>query len=216
MRIAHRSARRPAGALGFTLLELLVVIGVIGILSSFLLVTLTSVIRQDRSGRTKEILASVRAGLAAYRADQGAYPGALGAPGADETLALYRAMRNAPTKAGGGGRARPYIDPPSEHYGFLRTDVDATIAPSSGVVLHHTAEAATLGDRHRADDAAFQLTPRGRLLVLTDAWGNALVYREWEQKPPADKVIALAKITFDLYSIGPNGRDDGGRGDDIH
>ncbi len=43
----------------------------------------------------------------------------------------------------------------------------------------------------------------------TDMWGNELKYR-YPSKPFADD-----KNLFDVWSAGPNGKDDGGEGDDI-
>jgi hypothetical protein len=42
-----------------------------------------------------------------------------------------------------------------------------------------------------------------------DPWGRPLVYR------PAEKGKGKRGKTFEVYSMGPNGKDDGGEGDDI-
>ena len=53
-------------------------------------------------------------------------------------------------------------------------------------------------------------------LVFLDPWGNPYVYREWASVPDAlKKDQPHATERFVIYSLGPNGRDDQGEGDDI-
>lgn len=58
---------------GFTLIELLVAIGIIGILSGFLLANFVGVRQRVRDGQRKFDLQEIRSALELYRADQGKY-----------------------------------------------------------------------------------------------------------------------------------------------
>lgn len=59
---------------GFTLLELLVVIGIMGILIAIGVQSYTALNKQARDGRRIADLQSVRTALESYRAQNGAYP----------------------------------------------------------------------------------------------------------------------------------------------
>lgn len=58
---------------GFTLIELLVAIGIIGILSSFLLANFVGVRQRARDGVRKSDLRQIQSALELYRADKGGY-----------------------------------------------------------------------------------------------------------------------------------------------
>lgn len=64
---------------GFTLVELLVVISLIGILASLLIVSLQGSQKSARDGRRKADLEQIRTALEMYRRDTGLYPNSIGA-----------------------------------------------------------------------------------------------------------------------------------------
>lgn len=62
---------------GFTLVELLVVIGIIAVLIGILVPTVTSVKKAARKADTKGLLTNIASSIEAYRAQFSAYPGAV-------------------------------------------------------------------------------------------------------------------------------------------
>ncbi len=65
---------------GFTLVELLVVVAIIGILSTLVIVNLGSVRLRARDAQRKSDLRQLQSALELYRADQGGYPVANASP----------------------------------------------------------------------------------------------------------------------------------------
>lgn len=59
---------------GFTLVELLVVIGIVALLSAIGLVVYTSVLKQGRDSKRQSDLRTIQSGLEQYYSDQGFYP----------------------------------------------------------------------------------------------------------------------------------------------
>lgn len=59
---------------GFTLLELLIVIAIIGVLSTLLMVNFIGIRQRARDGVRKSDISQIRSALEEYRADQGNYP----------------------------------------------------------------------------------------------------------------------------------------------
>lgn len=62
---------------GFTLLELLIVIAIIGIMATFAIIGLSGAQAKARDGRRKADLESIRSALELYRADCDVYPNAI-------------------------------------------------------------------------------------------------------------------------------------------
>lgn len=59
---------------GFTLIEILVVVTIIGILTAIAMVSYSSINKRSRDAKRKSDLEQIRAALELYRADNGAYP----------------------------------------------------------------------------------------------------------------------------------------------
>ncbi|KKR77017.1 MAG: General secretion pathway protein G [Candidatus Levybacteria bacterium GW2011_GWA2_40_8] len=62
---------------GFTLLELLIVIAIIGVLAALLMVNFMSVRERSRDAQRKSNLRQIQSALELYRADEGNYPESL-------------------------------------------------------------------------------------------------------------------------------------------
>jgi len=62
---------------GFTLVEIIIVIAIIGILTSFLVANFTQIKRTARDAQRKSDLRSIQASLEIYRSDEGSYPSSL-------------------------------------------------------------------------------------------------------------------------------------------
>ena len=78
---------------GFTLVELLVVISIIGILSGLLFANFGGVREKSRDGVRKSDLGHIQSALELYRADQGSYPALGGLPG-DFPLECNKILQN--------------------------------------------------------------------------------------------------------------------------
>ena len=95
----QRRAYRQAG--GFTLIEMMVVIAILGVLTAVLLPNVTKVIEKSRLARTAAELQSIAAAMEAYLADVGSYPPAVGEGsigggwGADRGLASRSSVTSA-------------------------------------------------------------------------------------------------------------------------
>ena len=62
-----RTMKNRTGALGFTIVELLVVIGIIGILVALLIPAIGAVTNSSKKLKTQSTMTAIEAGLEAYR-----------------------------------------------------------------------------------------------------------------------------------------------------
>ena len=141
---------------GFTLVELLIVIAILGILISLVTAGAQSARRRGAVTKAKSMIASLETAISMYESDLGVYP-----PTGNE--ALVSGLQEDPGDVHWSG---PYME-------FKQDDLQG-----------------------------------GELI---DPWGNPYVYTSVNGGAPQHR-----ERSFDVYSYGPNGQDDGGTGDDIY
>jgi len=107
---------RCARASGFTLIEILIVIAIISLLSSFVLVGIHLVQKRALEALAESQLTSLRSALESYYGDEGAYPGAGAGLDSDENgfPVLFAALFGERRPHGPGGRGAPYSTSVSE------------------------------------------------------------------------------------------------------
>ena len=146
----------PVSTPGFTLVEFLVVIAILGILVSLVTAGAQAARRKGAITKAKTMIASLETAIAQYEGDLGGYP-----PSGIENL--VGALQDDPGDADWGG---PYMD-------FKVSDLEG-----------------------------------GELI---DPWGHPYVYVSVNGGAPQHR-----EHSYDLLSLGPNGKDDSGAGDDIY
>lgn len=78
MRQLRRFAHQPsASRLGFTMIEILVVVAIIALLTTIGIISYTQTNKKARDGKRKADMEQVRAALVLYRTDEGEYPESL-------------------------------------------------------------------------------------------------------------------------------------------
>lgn len=82
---------------GFTLVELLIVIAIIGILSTLLMTNFIGVRQRARDAQRKSDVRQIQSALELYRADNGSYPAPVGSNGLSTTCPTPQAFTNSGT-----------------------------------------------------------------------------------------------------------------------
>ena len=200
-------------ARGFTLLEILVVIAVIGVLAALSFPVFASVRRGQKAKATKVLIENLKLKLEEYCADFGDYPPSnpklLGLPSNGTNDGIECLVRCLSTKKKKG----PYYEFPEDQ--LKNTDSDKLVS---------------------GNPTDSYMTGR-ELFELVDAFGNPFVYIHNADYDAPQKVqlgdenggetvpvkaCKSAKTgqfhsvrSFQLFSLGPNGRFDDGEGDDV-
>jgi hypothetical protein len=171
----------------------------------------TTALTKAKVATARMFVASLKAACMMYEVDTGFFP--RGAASVDEksllrndNAALCAALLNRPTIELGGGPNSPYIE---WEPGFI------------GHAKGEAAEPLAAGESDDLQKVEFQKKhgPATKTaLVLLDPWKNPFVYREWmsvRARLKDGEKQAHDKNSFDLYSFGPDGKDDKGEGDDV-
>jgi prepilin-type N-terminal cleavage/methylation domain-containing protein len=198
---------------GFTLIEILVVIAVIGVLTALSFPVLASVRRGQKAKATKVLIENLKLKLEEYCADFGDYPPSnpklCGLPSNGVNDGIECLVRCLSTKKKKG----PYYEFPEDQ--LKNTD----------------------GDRVLSGNPTDSYITSRDLFELVDAFGNPFVYIHNADYDSAQKVqlgeesngetitvkaVKSAKTgqfhgvrSFQLWSLGPNGQNDDGGGDDV-
>jgi prepilin-type N-terminal cleavage/methylation domain-containing protein len=230
---------------GFTLLELLVVVGIIALLAGFLYPTLAKTIQNTKIARARSDMKALVLAVNSYHSDTGRYPRRPG-PIDDTTIWrndiawLYAALRNegSPALGGGNGSRAPYDcgEWAPKNLGYVAPDVEDGDDPTTGKLPPWV-----LGELESdlsPADVEFQrahLPGTARALAFLDPWGNPYWYREWSSVPDVLKAngqrrrtvrsdVGEATTAIDcprmttgvqIWSCGPDGWNQWGGGDDI-
>ena len=145
----------PERTRGFTLVELLVVIGIIGILVGLVTAGAQTARRRGAVTKAKATIAALDAAIAMYQGDMGAYP-------------------------------------PSENAGLVEALSGESDDPDwQGPYMEFKEEELENGE-------------------LLDSWGAPYLYISVNGGSPKHRTRS-----YDVYSLGPNGKDEDGAGDDI-
>ncbi|MCL5439271.1 MAG: prepilin-type N-terminal cleavage/methylation domain-containing protein [Patescibacteria group bacterium] len=103
---------------GFTLIEMLIVVVIIGVLAALLMVNFIGVRQRARDAQRKSDLRQIQAALELYRADQGGYPqslevctdGALGVPAPNcTTIYMQKVSRDPLSKPAPNEKKYQYV-----------------------------------------------------------------------------------------------------------
>ncbi len=185
--MVERRHARPGCPGAFTLVELLVVVGVLALLVGLLFPALNSIRRSQKVERTEAAIETISSALEAYRNDYGLYPPC------EMVEGLNRGNRSMVVCLNARGPSWPYL--PSGYLdsaGDIRDEVGEPAAP-----------------------------------LLRDEWERPFVYfdtsamreataHDYEGNPGVRPVRGPTGYynfgRFQLWSFGPNGRNDGGRG----
>jgi prepilin-type N-terminal cleavage/methylation domain-containing protein len=201
-------------AAGFTMMELLVVIGVLAVLAGLIFPAVSAARRKAASTSTKAMIERLKLAAESYSADFGDFPpsslSSVGVAGNGVNEGIESLIRCVTTRASQG----PYL-----------TDFDEKLLSN------------TDGDSLPKTDPVDSTIASKELFELADAWGNPLVYyhsRDYKGgakleryllmngeratcKPrPSDKTKSFPNpTTFVIWSVGPDGVNEDGQGDDV-
>jgi len=180
---------------GFTLVELIVVIGIMGVLAGLLMGGIMVARGAVKKAMTQTLVKNVALGAKLFEQQWGYLP-------YDHTAELGSAITGLTTDQEKsiavfmflvltGRKDGPYLEPDEKDL-----DLDHTVSNATVV---------TNWDSKYNDQAP----------LLLDAWGNPLVYDRNRPEGTFDPTDHNQK-TVDVYSFGPDGEDDGGEDDDIN
>jgi prepilin-type N-terminal cleavage/methylation domain-containing protein len=122
--VNHRNARTA-----FTLVELLVVIGIIAVLAGLLIVGVGAATRKAQLANTRFLMTSMVQAMARFKADHGYYPPVLGDPGS-LSAGAFGSWTSSTTRSAGPTTAGQMLFP-SGQVGWMR---DLLISPSQTAV----------------------------------------------------------------------------------
>jgi prepilin-type N-terminal cleavage/methylation domain-containing protein len=183
-RISRRGGRGQVRTLGFTLVEMLIVIAVIGILSGLVMRGVVLAKQTAAIAVTQQRISRLQIAIESYHQDEGAYPAQGLSPDADENHLpqLYVALLGEPKPHGPAGRNAPY----------LRIKEDDIVVWDDARTTYRKARRS---ERYDPDVPKF----------VADAWGEPLIYRCNKGQPRQDWMHN--PYSFDLYSRGFDGED---------
>lgn len=175
---------------GFTLIEILIVISIIALLSSFVLVAVSRGRESAHEAMAKMTVGSLNQGLENYLQDETILPGSeltrVDCYRNDFHL-LYNALLAEARPKGPGGRNAPYAEIKEDQVNVRDEDTDS----------------------YRKATAAERRNVKIKKYIL-DPWGHPYVYRANKGKKAQDCMHKLNSA--DIYSIGKNGIDDTAEG----
>lgn len=207
--------RRDVASSGFTLVEILVVVAIIGLLAGLILPSLMSAGGKAKITETSFLIEKITAALQTYEHDWGDYP--------PTSLKHYGAFTNnindgiesLVVHLADKSKGTPYFEPEEKHLANL----DKDDIPASFPVNWY------FGDRQARE--------------IMDSWGNPLVYfhnRDYASPKSHMRTYKLASgrsrrgfapgkskktatyhswSSYQIWSVGPNGENENGEGDDI-
>ncbi|MEM7166044.1 MAG: prepilin-type N-terminal cleavage/methylation domain-containing protein [Planctomycetota bacterium] len=189
--MAVNSTKKQAG---FTLIELLIVITIIAVLAMLTTVMVSIARKQAAAAAVKSDISGFKLALAAYRDDEGIFPGHAQKWDEDDEYFnafpdLFEAILGQPRSKGGkGGKNAPYWEDYKEDKVVVMVDPDN---PSAG--FQPPLERSDLND---VDVPKF----------YEDQFGNPYIYRENDTKKPEPWMWKAG--SYDLWSCGPDGKND--------
>jgi prepilin-type N-terminal cleavage/methylation domain-containing protein len=204
---------RARRSFGFTLLELLIVVAIIGVLATLILGGLQSARRRAQIAVCRNNIASLKAALQMYETDMGLYPFSPGHPtqsGANlmsnDIAYVWAALRNRRTAQFGGGPNSPYLDWKPEQVGKITLATVSAVPGSStlgitsdggnpsqplidagGSLLDPTVDFDPVMNNQLSYFQNIWPASGTTALVFCDPWGNPFCYWEWASVPQAAK-----------------------------
>ena len=187
---------------GFTILELVIVIGIILLLAALLLGISDFVQEKGKRARAEAEIAAISAALESYKADNGIYP----RDGNTDALAAVT-DQSFSTKTPPDPKPTPSYNPDPK-----RTDAAATAYKSASFTLYAQLSGNTNGDRATVSQKAyFQFKPNmlfpkggtGTVTAILDPFGNVYGYStakaKYNDNPGANNNYGF-NPTYDLWS----------------